>query len=206
MATICQDLYDILQVGRLGLQCTQKRSDLGFAPWNAVWLFDDVDLSVSVGSREVRRVWPGEMPAEQTECSRMSQSTPDLCSFPFLRPFPTATYKINHLLFKVAVQIQLLTGRREALEMSAINSQECESLVWPQEMDIAVFQVAEFYEVSFLLNESKICVLWSRRWVRGIKESVALIAGSNCYLRGQIKLHRTWKLGGRPNEASFWTF
>ena len=83
MATICQDLYDILQVGRLGLQCTQKRSDLGFAPWNAVWLFDDVDLSVSVGSREVRRVWPGEMPAEQTECSRMSQSTPDLCSFPF---------------------------------------------------------------------------------------------------------------------------
>ena len=41
----------------------------------------------------------------------------------------TATYKINHLLFKVAVQIQLLTGRREALEMSAINSQECESLV-----------------------------------------------------------------------------
>lgn len=54
--------------------------------------------------------------------------------------------------------------------MSAINSQECESLVWPQEMDIAVFQVAEFYEVSFLLNESKICVLWSRRWVRGSRE------------------------------------
>ena len=97
MATICQDLYDILQVGRLGLQCTQKRSDLGFAPWNAVWLFDDVDLSVSVGSREVRRVWPGEMPAEQTECSRMSQSTPDLCSFPF--SFVTFPHPSPHFFF-----------------------------------------------------------------------------------------------------------
>lgn len=97
MATICQDLYDILQVGRLGLQCTRKRSDLGFAPWKAVWLFDDVDLPVSVGSREVGRVWPGQMPAEQTECSRMSQSTPDLCNFPF--SFVTFLYPSPPLFF-----------------------------------------------------------------------------------------------------------
>lgn len=38
-------------------------------------------------------------------------------------------------------------------------------------MNVAVFQVAEFYEVSFLLNECKICVLWSRHWVREIQRN-----------------------------------
>lgn len=37
-------------------------------------------------------------------------------------------------------------------------------------MNVAVFQVAEFYEVSFPLNECKICVLWSRHWVRCSRE------------------------------------
>lgn len=54
--------------------------------------------------------------------------------------------------------------------MSAINSQECESLVWPQEINVAIFQVTEFYEVSFLLKESKLYVLWSRHWVRCSRE------------------------------------
>ena len=31
---------------------------------------------------EAERVWPGEKSAEQTECTGMSQSTPDLCSSP----------------------------------------------------------------------------------------------------------------------------
>lgn len=92
MATICQDLYDVLQVGWgawwwRSLQCMQRWLELGFARWKAVWLFHSGPLRVRW---EAERVWPGEKPAEQTECAGMSQSTPDLCSSPL--SFVTALF------------------------------------------------------------------------------------------------------------------
>lgn len=35
---------------------------------------------------------------------------------------------------------------------------------------------------------------------------MALIAGSNCYPRGQIKSRRSWKLGGGPMKLGFRPF